>query len=933
MSSLDLAAQLVHAKSKRSLKRLIAGRFRGDDRGLANRIKDICLQNWTSRPTVARKAAQALREIAEMDPDTEVHALTAWVCGIAEITHGKLELAVSRLEEAVVLFSAIGKKHESAQPQVVLLMALAMLNRFDQAAVVGSRALRIFVENGNELAAGKIELNLHNIASGRSRYRVAEKLGLSAYNRFARINETGWQALAGNGLAITYTQLSEFRNAEKYFKAALETARAAGMLVTQAEIEASMGNLALFRGRYADALSFLELSRRKYDELLMPHQTAIAALEIADVYAELNLTDEALDLYASTTVKLRQLKLQAVEARARSSYGKAAIRLRKTAFSKSQFERALKLFESQKDHNGIATVMLNRAYLELTLHNYLEAETFAKKAARIFTKKKNERQGLMASWLIGEVLLNTGRARQGHTVLIRTLDDALRIEQKQIALLALNSLGKSSVIAGDSPAAKRFFKRAIRLTEHTRAPLPGEEFRITFLEGKLEPYQNLAKIYLSERRFRDALRFIEKGRSRSLIETVLRSDPASDIPADLALKVEGLREQLNQYYSVAKAGNEASSRESHLKIRKKERELSNVLRRAESTQKAASANQGYQRHDLDINKLQTQIGSKRVLIEYVTFGGVLSAIVLTDSRVLFFNELGLESEVLSLLEQLRFQFGALRYGRAAVDSFAMQLKQRADSYLSRLYDMLMRPLESAITDRDLIIVPTGVLHYLPFNALNDSSRYISETRSVTNAPAASIWQMLDAKPEPHPNRPLLMGFADANAPEAENEVRAIKKILPASQLYTGARATFAAFREKAPKHDILHLACHGQFRPDSPLFSSLHLADGRITVRDVAAQKLSADLVVLSACETGLNKLFAGDEIVGLTRGFLSAGVSSIIVSLWTVNDAASKGLMTAFYNHLQRGCSIATSLRYAQNDFIERGEHPYYWSPFVLIG
>ena len=116
------------------------------------------------------------------------------------------------------------------------------------------------------------------------------------------------------------------------------------------------------------------------------------------------------------------------------------------------------------------------------------------------------------------------------------------------------------------------------------------------------------------------------------------------------------------------------------------------------------------------------------------------------------------------------------------------------------------------------------------------------------------------------------------------------------------------------------------------MFSSLHLADGWVTVRDVCAISLRAQLVTLSACETGLNKIYGGEEILGLARGFLTAGVRSLLLSLWTVNDTATAKLMSEFYANLQRGHGPSASLRIAQRDFISRGEHPYFWSPFFVI-
>jgi CHAT domain-containing protein len=180
---------------------------------------------------------------------------------------------------------------------------------------------------------------------------------------------------------------------------------------------------------------------------------------------------------------------------------------------------------------------------------------------------------------------------------------------------------------------------------------------------------------------------------------------------------------------------------------------------------------------------------------------------------------------------------------------------------------------------------------------------------------------------------LLIGFADERIPLVDQEIAALQKIFPQAQTFMGSAATFLNYTENAPATDILHLACHGQFRPENPLFSSLHLADGFITVRDICAQTLSAELVTLSACETGLNKIFAGDEILGLARGFLSAGAKSLVLSLWTVNDQATTELMEIFYTNLQRGESIPASLRLAQVNFIKNNSHPYFWSPFTIIG
>jgi CHAT domain-containing protein len=181
---------------------------------------------------------------------------------------------------------------------------------------------------------------------------------------------------------------------------------------------------------------------------------------------------------------------------------------------------------------------------------------------------------------------------------------------------------------------------------------------------------------------------------------------------------------------------------------------------------------------------------------------------------------------------------------------------------------------------------------------------------------------------------LLFGASDEKIPLVEREIRMLAKIFSGAATFTGASATFKNYAENAARFDLLHLACHARFRADNPMFSSLQLADGAVTARDVVEQNLArAALVTLSACETGLNEIYAGEEILGLARGFLSAGAGALLLSLWTIADEAAARLMSDFYENLQRGASNAASLKAAQINFIREGSHPYFWSPFILVG
>jgi CHAT domain-containing protein len=157
--------------------------------------------------------------------------------------------------------------------------------------------------------------------------------------------------------------------------------------------------------------------------------------------------------------------------------------------------------------------------------------------------------------------------------------------------------------------------------------------------------------------------------------------------------------------------------------------------------------------------------------------------------------------------------------------------------------------------------------------------------------------------------------------------------LSRAELFLNEQATLAAFQAQALQCGILHLASHGLFRADNPMFSALRLYDGWLTGADVLALDLKDTLVVLSACESGRNDGQRGDEILGLTRAFLGAGTRALCATLWLAEDKASASLMDCLYQQLAQGGDYASALRAAQLALKEKLSHPYYWAPFVLIG
>jgi CHAT domain-containing protein/tetratricopeptide (TPR) repeat protein len=945
MERAELAARLV-AAGNAEREALLEQHSALADAQLAYALKDICLDDWSSSPSRTTGAAEALKTLSSVTNDPEVEALAFWVAGFAAVAaEGQIERAITLLENSEALFLSLNKPHTAALTQVIKLYALALLGRYDEAIACGLRARAVLIAHGDPVAAAKIELNVGNIYLRRDLYQEAEKFLLAARERFAALNDQKQLAKIDNNLAIIYSSQHKFRRAEELYDRALRSAEAAGLILTQAEIEASMGNLALFQGRYDRALDYLEQSRRKYAALGMPHQSAVAEQEIADAYLELNLAPEATDIYERVTKTFSELGMQGEQARALAQHGRALILMGRMDQAHALLTEARRLYSAEGNPVGAAMVTITEAQLHHAEGNYEAASMAALLAEEPLALSGTWRRQLLARWLRGEAARALGREDEARSLLESTLADAERLSQPDIAQRCHTSLGLLAVSANDALVAEASFGRAVKLIEDLRAPLPAEEFRTAFFADKLIPYNELVRLCLNDEsrdRVSEAFCYVERARSRALVDNLggglkLRVQPRDPFEAELLARLEELREELNWFYSRINRPPESDDRTRgagemtrlHEAVREREGETLEITRQLQQR------NQNVLTHiqTLDVAELQRRLADDAALVEYTSLDGELLAFIVTSDGVEVVRNLAVEEEVNERLGQLRFQIDALRYGAQTVRKHLPHLTVRIQDHLRALYNLLLRPFEEQIGDRRLIIAPHRALYYIPFHALHDGTGYVIERREVSYAPSAVVLLHCLAQQQRPLQRALLLGVADAQTPRVRDEITALAPLFPEAVALLDERATLAALQEFAPGVDILHMACHGQFRPDNPLFSSLGLGDGWLTVRDTYNLDLRCSLVALSACETGVNEVAPGDELIGLARGFFSAGAPSLLLSLWMVDDDATAELMASFYKLLLAGQAPAAALRTAQLELLEKQPHPFFWSPFMIVG
>ena len=334
---------------------------------------------------------------------------------------------------------------------------------------------------------------------------------------------------------------------------------------------------------------------------------------------------------------------------------------------------------------------------------------------------------------------------------------------------------------------------------------------------------------------------------------------------------------------------------------------------------------------IDLETVRSSLPPEAVLVEYYVARGMIFA-CLVDRERLEIVPLGKAAAARQHHRFLQFQLSKLVPGTPRSAPLAL-VSNATRAHLRRLHDLLIEPIRHRLDRPELILVPHGFLHYVPFHALHDGETYLVDRFSISYAPSAGVFHLCAAREAAGGEASLVLGVADERAPRILDEARAVAAALPGAILLLGEEATEEALRRHGAACRFLHVATHGLFRRDNPMFSAIQLGTSRLSLFDLYDLRLAADMVALSGCATGLGAVLGADELVGLTRGWLHAGARSVLVTLWDVHDASTAVFMRRFYQNLGRSGHRARALRQTMREIREEFPHPYHWAPFVLVG
>lgn len=916
---------------------------------LAWAVKELCYSSWSSEPQRAVRAASALRSLRDAARPgfaqgalTEVDALVDWTDGIAQAIQGEMSAATASLDAAAAAFVELGQACHAAQTQVPKIMALAMLGRHEEAAQCAETALSALLETGDHGTASKVLLNLGSLHLRADRYRAAADRFREATVLFSRTSDSEHAVMADIGLADASAALGDLDEAARIYEGARTRAVAHGFPVLLALVEESVALIDLARGRYREALAGLESSRQHYAALEMPQHLAIAEKQLADAYLELRLLPEALAGHAAALDRFQALGMQLDRAWTLVQRGRALALAHQRAAAAAPLAEAAALFATLSNGAGSAAVALAQAELELAGVEPQRALNLARDAARQFKEV-----GLLERQLRAEVVQAQSLLKVGDIAAARALFDATWVAAREnhlhpVQLRCLTGRALAAEALGDRQTARADLESAASMFEDQRRTLPGDELRSAFQSDHLLPFEVLLRMELdahTEGRAEaaDVLVRLDRFRARTLADRLGTTDQVRGDgegtgetrltgAQDLRARLAWLYRRLHQ---LRDAGGEMATVTAEL--RSTEQELLERMRRIRLSE--APSAQTNALADLEPHSLQSLLGPGDALVEYGVVDDELFACVVTRKGVHVQRSLAAWAQVIDAVRAVRFQMETLRHGSAPVQHLLPALERRIHAHLRQLHALIWQPLEALLSERHrVLIVPHAQLGSVPFAALHDGECSLVDRFQIAFAPSARLALRALAR-EPRAAVTVLALGESTRLPHAAREAHAVSGLLPQGRAFVGAEATIENLRAHAGTADVIHLACHAQFRTDNPAFSALHLHDGVLTAEGIGDLHVPGANIVLSGCETALSDMGGGDEMFGLTRAFLVAGASRVLAALWPVDDATTAEMMSVYYAGLRRGLLPGAALRLAQQAVRRTHPHPFYWASFALMG
>jgi CHAT domain-containing protein len=959
-------------------------------------MREESLRQRNINAFVSLKLAELLIFLGEHLQHAPSYAFGLLAKGDALSHIGHYKAALECLNDAGDAFLHLGDEVNWAHTRISWIIACAWLGQVEEALQEAAHVRKVFLQHGEYYWVCIIDHNTAVIYKRLGRYQDALNLYERILSVFPTLSSPGEAtlklaiAMAEANQAINLSLLGNFEQAYHLLQQAQGRFNALGQTGAVVKIEIHLAEIDYAQGYYGFALKRYYQAR---DSMVQNHVDdpmlqAELKLQMTDCLVKLNRAQEACQLAIEAVTIYRQHGVSLDTGEALREYAMALVAAGKSGEALSALDEAWTLFKRGAFDHYASDTELQQAELLLETGSFNAAYTQARIVKQYFETKGLVVRSARASLVMAAALIESAQQsgvqqeqeqqslllQEAELLCKQIMSQAQRYNLQEQIYKSQYLVGRLAALEGKPGKAARRYGAAIAQIERMLDDL-GYDLSPSFLHSTSSVYGDMITLCLQQSQVGRAFNYLEQARSVALRQYLNKSSALQDkrreqkdvaspseSPAN-SVAVLQMRQELTdcqqQYrkFSAHLATIDTSVSPAvdqeviQAELKRCEAKLNELFERLHLQQSDTRLISNARKHEMrkvqrvDVAQLCQRLSPEQLLLAYFLYKGRLVIFAVTSERLIAYeNPDGAEQ-----LERLFL----LLHAHLQPDGWPNP--QQPPQYpirrlLNKLYDLLVAPVVSLLPPSPgyLTIVPYGPLHRLPFHALYDGSHFLIEDFQINYLPASSILAHLSAhRVEPSIRRmdtkvtikpPLVFGYSqNGYLQRALDEARILTTLLD-GHCYLEDDATIARLVEQAPGRPIIHVATHGKSRLDAPNFSYVHLADGHFNAIDALSLNLEeCELVTLSGCETGLALSGGGDEQLGLGRAFLAAGVPSLVMSLWPVEDNATNELMQLFYQNLLNGDSKVQALRTAQCSLLHRTSsaytHPYFWAAFRLVG
>lgn len=899
---------------------------------------------------------------------------------------GEEELAASLAnakteEERRALLEARGESVtvELVRALIVRGVTSSLKGEFAAAQEVANIALNVASKLGDKAGMATALRLTGSVHAARGDYTEA----LDYFRQsLALVEEIGdKRAIAGtlNNIGNAYDVLGDGARAAEYFQRSLSIASEIKQPQIMKMALNNLGNVYKLQGDRVRALEYLQRSLKLAEELNDRESLSRTLNNIGTVHSAQGNYQQALEFYRKGLAIYEELGMRASVPRALGNIGLAHFYQGDYELALEYHQKALKMAEEVGDKEVIAGSLNNIGDVYAGKGDYGRALEYYRRGLALAEAMGNKVLVVDAWSDIGEVSLMLGNYREGVEDANRAAALAKESDLPTSFWLARTVAGKAHLALKQLDLARQAFLDAIATIEKLRDHVVGgEQDQARFFEDKTAPYYAMVDLSLAQDNHYQALTYGERAKSRLLADVL--SNGRLDISKAMTVEEREQERTLNnqvvllntQIYRERTRQPPDPSRLADLDTRRQKARLE--YEAFQTNLYAAHSELKLQRGQAPSLSLE-QIGellpdANTALLEFVVSEEKTYLFVLTRSKDKGQVELKTHRLAINSKDLV-----------ARVQDFRRRLAERDLEFREpahQLYDLLLEPATEQLRGKSLLcIVPDGVLWDLPFQAMQSrEGRYLIEDHSLFYAPSLGVLYGIErssrGKRSAASTRHLLLAFGNpaispeevtrtkslrrdeelGPLPEAEREVNKLRELYkPAnSRVYVGAEAQEQRAKAEMGRYRILHFATHGVLDDLNPMYSHLVLSqsgvgeggeDGLLHALEIMRLDLTADMVVLSACQTARGRFGVGEGVMGMSWALFVAGSPTTVVSQWSVESSSTTQLMVEFHrNLLQTGGrtlrpSKAEALRKASLSLLKnsRYAHPFYWAGFVLIG